>query len=137
MELIEKNAIFTCDKEGIIILTDIEGGPVKKGEVIYDGKNVVVLNRNGKEYYGLKNVPLLVRKKFKDDDYATIFEKNGKDIRTYKLKISMVKDLGLPDDYEENMQKIIEEMKKLMSEEEFKQFQNDAIKIYTKVDNNN
>lgn len=133
MELIEKNAIFTCDEQGIMIVTDIEGGPVTKGEVIYDGKNVVVLNRNGKEFYAFKNVPLLVREKFKDGEYVTILEKEGDNLRSYKLKTGMVEDLGFEDDYEENMQKIIEEMKKNMSEKEFKQFQEDTIAVYKKM----
>jgi len=133
MELIEKNAIFTCDEQGIMIVTDIKGGPVTKGEVIYDGKNVVVLNRNGKEFYALKNVPLLLREKFKDGEYVTVIEKDGDGVRTYKLKTGMVEDLGFEDDYEENMQKIIEEMKKNMSEEEFTQLQEDAVAAYNKM----
>jgi len=76
---------------------------------------------------------LLIREKFKDGEYVTILENDGDKIRSYKLKIGMVEDLGFEDDYEENMQKIIEEMKKNMSEEEFKQFQEEAVAAYEKV----
>ena len=47
IKLVEKNAVFVFDKKGVIILTDIiKSGNVLVGELIYDGKNVAILNRD-------------------------------------------------------------------------------------------
>ena len=56
VDIVYKNANFLFDRDGVMIVTSIENaGIVIRGELIYDGKNTAVLNRNNKEFFGLKN----------------------------------------------------------------------------------
>lgn len=65
MNIINKNAQFVFDKKGIMILTDIVSSDnAVKAELVYDGKNTAILNRNNKEYYTLKILHLVTEKDF-------------------------------------------------------------------------
>ena len=81
VNLTEKNATFLFDKEGIIIVTDIEKTDfVVMGELIYDGRNVAILNRNNKSFYTLKNIAPLFRAKLKQAKDVTIVEQDKNSI---------------------------------------------------------
>lgn len=75
VKVIEKNAVFVFDKQGVIIITDIEKkGNIVIGELVYDGKNVAILNRNNREFFSLKNIAPIMREKVKQSKYVTIIE---------------------------------------------------------------
>ena len=135
MDYIEKNALFTKDEQGVIIITDInDSAVVVRGEAVYDGKNAVVLNRNNKEYYALKNIPPFIRDVLSKSETVTIVEsKAGKDIYSYSVKVRIVDDLGLDDDWEEYSGKIMTEMEKHLTPQQLSDFMNEAEKIYKKM----
>lgn len=122
------NAMFLFDKEGVMILTDIEGGKVRLGELTYDGKNHALLKRDH-QIYLLKNISPLIRTKIKDNTYVTIVEKNGDDLRSYDVKVHMVKDLGYEDDWESYAQSLYDNLQANMSEADFERFLKDSEKI--------
>ena len=75
MDKTYQNAIFMKDNEGIIVLADIDDvSLVVRGEIVYDGKNAVVLNRNNKHYYILKNIPPFLRDDLLKSKEITIYD---------------------------------------------------------------
>lgn len=120
VNLVPKNAGFMFDKEGVIITTDIEKKNfVTKGELLYDGKNVAILNRNNKDFYTLKNIAPVIREKIKTSDYVTIVEQDKGDIYSYDIKVHMKDDLGFEDDFDKLAENVISELKEKLSPEEF------------------
>lgn len=132
MDYIAKNALFTKDEQGVIIITDInDDAVVTRGEVVYDGKNAVVFNRNNKEYYALKNIPPFIRDALNKSETVTIVEnKNGKDIYSYSVKVRLVDDLGIEDDWEEYSAKMMADLEKQLTPHQLSDFMNEAEKIY-------
>ena len=123
INLKEKNAVFLFDKEGVIIIADIEKKKdVIMAELIYDGKNVAILNRNNKEFFCFKNIAPLIREKIKQSKYVTIVEKDDNDLYAYKVEVHLKDDLGFEDNFEEFAQKITEELKKQLTPDEFDAF---------------
>ncbi len=135
VELIEKNALFLFDDEGIIVITDIKKNEdVLKGELIYDGKNVVILNRNDKEFFSFKNIAPFFRDKIKQSKYVTIVEEDGEDMYSYKVEVHIVDDFGFKDDFDVFAQKVIDELKEKMSPQEFEEFMNESQKFVQEIE---
>ncbi len=119
VDIIYKNANFLFDRDGVMIVTSIEdAGIIIRGELIYDGKNTVVLNRNNKEFFGFKNIAPIVREKLKNSDYVTIIEQNNKELYSYDVVVHMVPDLGLPDDWNEYQEEVVKDLQAKFSPEE-------------------
>lgn len=119
VDIVYKNANFLFDRDGVMIVTSIENaGIVIRGELIYDGKNTAVLNRNNKEFFGLKNIAPMVREKLKKSEYVTIIEQNNKELYSYDVVVHFVLDLGLPDDWNEYQEKVTKDLQAKLSPEE-------------------
>ena len=130
VNLIEKNAHFLFDKEGVIILTDVEKTDMLIiGELIYDGKNVAILNRNNKDFFALKNIAPVIREKLKQSKYVTIVEKEKSDIYSYQVEVHMQDDLGFEDTFDEFADNMISEIEKKLSPDDFKKFLDEAEKF--------
>ncbi len=132
MQLEYKNAIFAKDDEGVMILTDITNmPPIVRGEAVYDGKNVIVLNRNNQQYYALKNIPPYIRTALNKSDDVTIVEQKEKDdIYSYSVKIRKVEDMGIADEWEEYAKNMTETIKESMKPEEYEKFLSEAKQVY-------
>ncbi|MBO4295032.1 MAG: hypothetical protein J5896_06290 [Alphaproteobacteria bacterium] len=129
VNLTEKNATFLFDKEGIIIVTDIEKTDfVVMGELIYDGKNVAILNRNNKSFYTLKNIAPLFRAKLKQAKDVTIVEQDKNSIYSYKVAVNLKEDLGFEDNFDVFAEKVMTELQQKMTPEQFEQFLNESEK---------
>ena len=123
VKVIEKNAVFVFDKQGVIIITDIEKkGNIVIGELVYDGKNVAILNRNNREFFALKNIAPIMREKVKQSKYVTVIEKDNDDIYSYKVEVHLKDDLGFEDDFDEFAQRVVSELKEKMTPEDFDDF---------------
>lgn len=130
VSLIEKNATFLFDEEGVIIVTDIEKtGLVNIGELVYDGKNVAVLNRNNKDFFALKNIAPLFRDKIKKSKDVTIIERDKDDIYSYKVVVSLKDDLGFEDDFDVFANKVMSELKEKMTPEQYDEFLKESEKF--------
>ncbi len=123
IKLIEKSALFIGDEEGILVVVDIEcDSKVTNAEIIYDGKNTVILNRDNKDYFALKNIPPSIREDIKSSEFVTVVEKLKGDIYSYEVSVRIVPDMGIPDDWDQCAFKIIEEMEKRLSAQNFEKF---------------
>lgn len=130
MEIINQNALFTFDEEGVMIITDIKfSAVVVRGELVYDGKNTIILNRNNKDYFALKNIPPHIRELLLKNKEATIVEQKDEDIYSYLVQVRIVDDLGYVDDWQKFEDKFIDELSKNMTEQEFETFITEAQKL--------
>ncbi|MBR6409180.1 MAG: hypothetical protein IKS23_02935 [Alphaproteobacteria bacterium] len=135
IDLMEKNAVFLFDKEGVIVITDIKKNEdVVMGELLYDGKNVAILNRNDKEFFALKNIAPLIREKIKQSKFVTVIEKDKDNIYSYQIAVHLKDDLGFVDDFEKYAEKIISELKEKMTPEEFEEFSRESRKIVQEIE---
>ncbi len=135
IDLIEKNAVFLFDKEGVIVITDIKKNEdVVMGELLYDGKNVAILNRNDKEFFALKNIAPLIREKIKQSKFVTVIEKDKDNIYSYQIEVHLKDDFGFVDDFEKYAEKIISELKEKMTPEEFEEFSRESRKIVQEIE---
>ena len=134
VELVEKNAAFTVDKKGVMIVTDIERkGNAVIGELIYDGKNVAILNRNNRDFYTLRNIAPVIREKIKQAKYVTIIEKDESNIYSYQVEVSLKDDLGFKDTFDEYAQTVMSELKEKLSPEDFEEFLKESEKFVQDV----
>ena len=130
VKLVEKKALFLFDKKGVIIVTDIEkNGNIVMGELVYDGKNVAVLNRNNRDFFSLKNIAPLVREKIKNSEYVTVIENDEGDIYSYQVEVHLKDNLGFKDDFDKYAQQVISELKAKMTPEEFEEFLRESEKF--------
>lgn len=116
------NSIFMEDDEGVIVITDIsENEDMLVGEFVYDGKNIGIFNRNNEKYYALQNIPPSIRENIVKSDEITIIEKDAHaDISAYAVKVRIVEDMGFKDRWEEFAKNLKDDLKNLLTEEEFK-----------------
>ena len=134
VELIEKNASFLFDDEGIIVVTDIKKNEnVTTGELIYDGKNVAILIRNNKEFFSFKNIAPFIRNKLKQCGFITIIEEDKGDIYSYQVEVHLKDDLGFADDFDEYATKVLSELKEKMTPNEFEGFLREAEKFIQEI----
>lgn len=130
VNLVSKNASFIFDKEGVIILTDIEKtNLVATGELLYDGKNVAILNRNNQDFYLLKNIAPAVREKMKQGSYVTIVERDKDSIYSYRVEVHLKDDLGFEDDFDAFAEKVMSELKENLSPEEYEELLKESERI--------
>lgn len=130
VNLTDKNAVFLFDEEGVMIVTDIvKDNFVTMGELIYDGKNVAILNRNNKDFYKLKNIAPLIREKIKQAENVTIIEKENDNIYSYQVRVRLKDDLGFEDDFEEVAQQVLSDLQSKLSHEDFEKFLNESAKL--------
>lgn len=134
-ELISGNAVFTKDDEGVIIITDIlNNGRVAAGEVVYDGKNALILNRNNEKYYVFKNIPPYIRDVLSKTKEVTVVEsENKQNIYSYSVKIRIVDNLGIADEWEEYASQVMENMEKSLKPQELADFMQEAQKAYEEL----
>ena len=124
-------ALFVKDVDGIMIMTDIEDKPdVTYGEIVYDGKNVAVLNRDNKDFYLLPNIQPNLREELLHADEVTIIEqREHKDIYAYSLKVRAVEDMKIEDNWDKYAQAVVEELYKNLSKEDFDSVVEEAEKL--------
>lgn len=135
INLIKKNAVFLFDEEGVIIITDIQKDrEVVMAELLYDGKNVAILNRNNKEFFCLKNIAPIIREKIKQSKEVTIIEQDKVDIYSYLVEIHLKDDLGFEDDFDKYAQNIIAELKEKMMPQDFETFLEESEKLVQEIE---
>ncbi len=133
MNITTKEAIFLFDENGVIVITDIVGEKVMRAEFVYDGKNCALLRRDN-ETYALHNIAPLIREKIKDGNYVTLVEKNGDDIRSYDVRVRMVDDLGIEDNWDTYADQTIKKLKQTLTKEEFEKFMTASEKMLQELE---
>jgi len=131
-----RNANFWIDSRGVLIFTDIEKSEeVSKAEVVYDGKNAVLLNKNDKEFYVLKNIAPRLRQKLASAKSVIVVEQNKGGMYSYEVVLRKVDDLGVEDDWDQYAKEVYAKLKEKMSPEDFAQFTKEAEGFLDKVEN--
>lgn len=121
MKVTVANALYVADDEGIMVITDIKNKPdIVYGELIYDGGNVAILNRNNDDLFVLPNISPDLRKTIADASEIVIVEhRDEEDVYAYSVEVKLVESMNLPDDWDKFANEVIADLKNNLSPEEF------------------
>ena len=127
-------ANFFFDKIGVIIKIEMNADHVFRGEVVYDGRNQIIFNRNDKQFYLLSKIAPVIRKKIMKRKYVTVAEEFNDEItQAYDISVRIVDEIPGADTYEEEMQKYLEKLKETLGEDKLKEMQREAIHSFAKL----
>lgn len=121
MKVTVANALYVADDEGIMVITDIKNKPdIVYGELIYDGGNVAILNRNNDDLFVLPNISPDMRKTIADASEIVIVEhRDEEDVYAYSVEVKLVESMNLPDDWDKFANEVIADLKNNLSPEDF------------------
>ena len=115
------------------IALQLNEGPIFDADFIYDGRNCAVLTRNKKKAFLLTNIIPEMRKALSTCDEVLIFEEIGKEVaNAYKVKVKHVDEIPYPDNLREDAEKLVEELKAELGEEEFAELMRNIEREYRK-----
>lgn len=102
------------------IAFQLDDGMVFDADFMYDGRNCAILTRNNKKAFLLTQINPDVRKILNKIDSVVIIEKAGKEIaNAYKIDVRHVENIPYPDTFEEDVNRMMEELRAELGEEEF------------------
>lgn len=128
-------ANFFFDKIGVIVKYEMNADHVFRGELVYDGRNQIILNRNDKQFYLLSKIAPVIRKKILKSKYVTIAEEFNDEItQAYDISVRIVDEIPGADTYEEVMQKYVAKLEKTLGKEKLKDLQREAIHSFAKLE---
>lgn len=128
-------ANFFFDKIGVIVKYEMNADHVFRGELVYDGRNQIILNRNDKQFYLLSKIAPVIRKKILKSKYVTIAEEFNDEItQAYDISVRIVDEIPGADTYEEVMQEYVAKLEKTLGKEKLKDLQREAIHSFAKLE---
>lgn len=134
MDIQPIEANFFFDKIGVIVKIEMNADHVFRGELVYDGRNQIILNRNDKQFFLLSKIAPIIRKKILKSQYVTITEQfNDEIVQAYDISVRLVDEIPGADTYEEEMQKYIARLEKTLGENKLKEMQREAIHSFAKL----
>lgn len=121
MKITVAKALYVADDEGIMVITDIDNkSDIVYGELIYDGGNVAILNRNNEDLFVLPNISPDLRQTVANASEIVIIEhRDAEDVYAYSVEVKSVESMNLPDDWDEYANEIITDLKNNLSPEDF------------------
>lgn len=127
-------AEFYFDKIGVIVKIELNEDYVFRGEIVYDGRNQVIFNRNDKKFYLLTHIAPMIRKKILKSKHVTIAEYfNDEIMQAYDISVRVVDEIPGEDNYMEEVQKYIEELKTQVGDEKFNEMKREAIHSFEQL----
>lgn len=127
-------AEFYFDKIGVIIKIELNDEHVFRGELVYDGRNQIVFNRNNKKFFLLSQIAPIIRKRILKSEHVTIAEHfNDEIVQAYDICVRLTDEIPGEDNYMEEMQKYIEKLKAEMGDEKFNELKKQAIHSFEKL----
>ena len=127
-------AEFYFDKIGVIVKVELNEDYVFRGEIVYDGRNQVIFNRNDKKFYLLTHIAPMIRKKILKSQYVTIAEYfNDEIVQAYDISVRLVDEIPGEDNYMEEVTKYIEELKTQVGNEKFNEMKREAIHSFEQL----
>lgn len=127
-------AEFYFDKIGVIVKLNLNEDYVFRGELVYDGRNQIIFNRNDKKFYLLAQIAPIVRKRILKSQYVTIAEHfNDEIIQAYDISVRLVDEIPGEDNYIEEMAKYIEKLKAELGDDKFNALKREAIHSFNKL----
>lgn len=127
-------AEFYFDKIGVIIKIELNDEHVFRGELVYDGRNQIIFNRNNKKFFLLSQIAPIIRKRILKSEHVTIAEHfNDEIVQAYDICVRLTDEIPGEDNYMEEMQKYIEKLKAEMGDEKFNELKKQAIHSFEKL----
>ena len=125
---------FLVNNGEYIIAFDVDEGPITSAEFMYDGRNCAILTRNNKKAFLLTNIIPEMRKVLSDLNKIVILERVGKEVaNAYEVDIRHVENIPYPDNFEQDVNKMIDELKEELGETEFNELIKSLSAEYRKV----
>lgn len=127
-------AEFYFDKIGVIVKLELNDDHVFRGELVYDGRNQIIFNRNDKKFYLLAQIAPMIRRRILKSKYVTIAEYANDEItQAYDISVRIVDEIEGEDNYMQEMEKYIEQIKKELGEEKFNEMKRQAIHSFNEL----
>lgn len=134
MDIQPLEASFFFDKIGVIIKIEMNADYVFRGELVYDGRNQIIFNRNDKKFFLLSRIAPVIRKKILKSRYVTIAEQFNDEItQAYDVSVRIVDEIPGADTYEEEMKQYIARLEKTLGADKLKEIQREAIHSFAKL----
>lgn len=127
-------AEFYFDKIGVIVKVELNEDYVFRGELVYDGRNQIIFNRNDKKFYLLAQIAPMIRRRIMKSQYVTIAEHFNDEIKqAYDISVRLVDEIPGEDNYMEEMNKYIEQIKAELGDEKFNELKREAIHSFSEL----
>ena len=115
------------------IAFDVDDGPIFDADFMYDGRNCAILTRNNKKAFLLTNIVPDARKVLNKLDAIVIIEKiKGEVSNVYEVDIKHVDNIPYPDNFEQDTNKLVDELRAELGEEEFSELMKSLAQEYKK-----
>ena len=112
---------------------DVDDGPIFDADFMYDGKNCAILTRNNKKAFLLTNIVPDARKILSKLDKIVIIERTkGEVSNVYEVDVRHVENIPYPDNFQEDVNKMLDELKAELGEEEFAELMKSLAEEYKK-----
>jgi hypothetical protein len=131
-------AEFFFDKIGVIIKIELNADRVLRGELVYDGRNRVILNRNDQQFYLLSHIAPMIRKRIVKSRYVTIVESfNDEIMQAYDIAVRIVDQIPGDDRYEEELKAYIADLEQQLGKDRMEELRREALHSFSILDEEN
>lgn len=112
---------------------DVDDGPIFDADFMYDGRNCAILTRNNKKAFLLTNINPDARRVLNKLDSIVIIERTkGEVSNVYEVDVRHVENIPYPDNFQEDVNKMLDELKAELGEEEFNELMKAIAQEYKK-----
>jgi len=119
--------------EQYAISLEVDDGPIFDADFMYDGRNCAILTRNNKKAFLLTNINPDARKVINKLNAIVIIEKiKGEVSNVYEVEVRHVENIPYPDNFQEDVNKMLDELKAELGEEEFTELMKSLAEEYRK-----
>lgn len=127
-------ANFFFDKIGVIVKIEMNADHVFRGELVYDGRNQIIFNRNDKQFYLLTKIAPVVRKRIMKSKYVTIAEEfNDEIVQAYDISVRLVDNIPGEDTYDVEMQEYLEQLEEKIGKDKVDEMRRQAIHSFDQL----
>lgn len=127
-------ANFFFDKIGVIVKIEMNADHVFRGELVYDGRNQIIFNRNDKQFYLLTKIAPVVRRRIMKSKYVTIAEEfNDEIVQAYDISVRLVDNIPGEDTYDVEMQEYLEQLEEKIGKDKVDEMRRQAIHSFDQL----
>lgn len=127
-------ANFFFDKIGVIVKIEMNADHVFRGELVYDGRNQIIFNRNDKQFYLLTKIAPVVRRRIMKSKYVTIAEEfNDEIVQAYDISVRIVDNIPGEDTYDVEMQEYLEQLEEKIGKDKVDEMRRQAIHSFDQL----
>ena len=112
---------------------DVDDGPIFDADFMYDGKNCAILTRNNKKAFLLTNINYEARAVLSKLKKIVIIERTkGEVSNVYEVDVRHVENIPYPDNFQEDVNKMLDELRAELGDEEFAELMKSLAEEYKK-----